>query len=122
MKSIWDHQLFQWQVYLLRFGRALLCHKPSLSIVRPDFIRLLFELFSRTGNETRPINQTATYVSTWTYDTCLPVFDITFEPYGSTDFRYFYDISVGIKDPEVFIPPPQCFSIDNRREKLSDFE
>jgi hypothetical protein len=66
--------------------------------------------YIRSGNETRPINQTAMYISTWTYEGCLPVFDITFEPHDSIDFRFYYDITIGINDPDVFIPPRQCLT------------
>ncbi|CAF3087755.1 unnamed protein product [Rotaria socialis] len=63
-----------------------------------------------SGNTTIPINQTATYIGTWTYDGCLPISDITFEPHDRINYTFFYDITIGISDPNVFIPPRQCLT------------
>ncbi|CAF1391969.1 unnamed protein product [Adineta steineri] len=65
------------------------------------------------GNFTTPTNDTIDYVSTWTYRGCLPVSRTTYsEKYGSSHLSW-YDITVGISDPNVFIP---------RRECLTNFE
>jgi hypothetical protein len=55
-----------------------------------------------------PINETARYIQTWTRHQCLPVANIVFEPSGSVNYIGYYDITLGINDPSVFIPPQQC--------------
>ena len=66
-------------------------------------------IFARTGNQTIPLNETAKYIGVWTYAECLPVSNISFEPNGSINYIRYYDVTLGIDDPNVFIPPQQCF-------------
>jgi hypothetical protein len=64
----------------------------------------------RAGNFTTPANDTINYFSTWTYRGCIPVSRNTVsEKYGSGHLS-FYDVTLGISDPNVFIPPRECLS------------
>ncbi|CAF0830176.1 unnamed protein product [Adineta ricciae] len=63
-----------------------------------------------TGKEIIPINETARYIDTWTRNSCLPVSNIVFEPSGSVNHLRYYDVTLGINDPNVFIPPEKCFT------------
>ena len=62
-------------------------------------------------------NETITYVSTWTYIACIPVSRTTFSPRFGVSHLSVYDVTVGIRDPNVFIPRRECLSAeewDNR--------
>ena len=64
----------------------------------------------RGGNFTLPTHETIPYISTWTYQGCLPVSRTTFsEKYGN-EILSFYDLTVGISDPNVFIPRQECLT------------
>ncbi|CAF2488201.1 unnamed protein product [Rotaria sp. Silwood2] len=64
------------------------------------------------GNFTLPSNETIAYVGTWTYRGCLPVSRTTYsEKYGN-EMLSFYDLTVGISDPNVFIPRPECLKAE----------
>ncbi len=64
----------------------------------------------RAGNLTLPTNQTIPYFGTWTYEGCLPVSRLTFsEKYGD-EILTFFNIVVGISDPNVFIPRRECLT------------
>ncbi|CAF4234380.1 unnamed protein product [Rotaria sordida] len=62
------------------------------------------------GNFTLPSNDTIDYVSTWTYRGCLPVSRTTHSDKFGIGHLSFYDITVGIRDPNVFIPRRECLS------------
>jgi len=62
-----------------------------------------------TGNFTTPTNVTVDYVSSWTYNGCLPVSRTSFSRLGVSHLS-FYDVTVGIRDPNVFIPRPECLT------------
>ncbi|CAF1981119.1 unnamed protein product [Rotaria magnacalcarata] len=62
------------------------------------------------GNFTLPNNETIPYIGTWTYRGCLPVSRTTYsEKYGN-EVLSFYDLTVGISDPNVFIPRSECLT------------
>ena len=64
----------------------------------------------RGGNFTTPTNETIPYMGTWTYKGCLPVSRLSFsEKYGN-EVLSFYDITIGISDPNVFIPRRECLT------------
>lgn len=74
----------------------------------------IYEIFSvyiyRGGNFTIPTGEVLPYIGTWTYQGCLPVSRITFsEKYGN-EILSFFDITVGISDPNVFIPRQECLT------------
>ncbi|CAF3430482.1 unnamed protein product [Rotaria sp. Silwood1] len=62
------------------------------------------------GNFTLPSNDTIDYISTWTYRGCLPVSRTSFSQKFGTSHLSFYDITVGISDPNVFIPRRECLT------------
>lgn len=64
----------------------------------------------RGGNFTTRQNETYEFVSQWTYNGCIPVSRTTFTPYNDTEHLSFFDVSLGISDPNVFIPRRQCLS------------
>ncbi|CAF1351291.1 unnamed protein product [Adineta steineri] len=63
-----------------------------------------------SGNQTIPLNETARYIQTWTSENCLPVSNIVFEPSGSINYMWYYNITLGIQDSNVFIPPARCWN------------
>lgn len=68
----------------------------------------------RGGNYTTPgTGDVGSYISAFTYQGCLPVSRTSFSQKSGTEVLSFFDITVGIRDPNVFIP---------RRECLSDYE
>ncbi|CAF1073955.1 unnamed protein product [Rotaria sordida] len=77
------------------------------SSARPD-TGLLITIWG--GNLTLPTNETLRYVGTWTHQGCLPVSRTTYsEKYGN-EILSFYDLTVGISDPNVFIPRRECLT------------
>ena len=64
----------------------------------------------RGGNFTLPNNETLAYIGTWTYRGCLPVSRLTFSEKYANEVLSFYDITVGISDPNVFIPRRECLT------------
>ncbi|CAF2050550.1 unnamed protein product [Rotaria magnacalcarata] len=62
------------------------------------------------GNYTTPSNDTVNYIGTWTYEACLPVSHTSIHPKYGITHDSFYDVSGGISDPNVFIPPRECLS------------
>ncbi|UJR32432.1 hypothetical protein I4U23_019894 [Adineta vaga] len=70
-----------------------------------------------TWKQTIPINQTARYIGTWTENKCLPVSNIVFEPSGNVNHIGYYDITLGINDPNIFIPPEKCLT-DHKQNSL----
>ncbi|CAF1396542.1 unnamed protein product [Rotaria sp. Silwood1] len=62
------------------------------------------------GNYTTPSNDTVNYIGMWTYEACLPVSQTSTHPKYGTSHQSFYDVSGGISDPNVFIPPRECLS------------
>ena len=71
-------------------------------------------IFVRAGNQTIPFNKTARYLGVWTYEECIPVSNISFEPNGSINYIRYYDLTLGINEPNVFVPPEQCFHAKKR--------
>jgi len=67
-------------------------------------------LIYRSGNQTRPGNDTVRTFGTWTYQACLPVRFIDHSTrFGRTEISFF-DITAGISNPNVFIPRPECLT------------
>lgn len=56
------------------------------------------------------LNETIPYISTWTYKGCLPVSRTTYSQKYGNEVLSFYDLTVGISDPNVFIPRQECLS------------
>ncbi|XP_046333353.2 mammalian ependymin-related protein 1-like [Haliotis rufescens] len=48
------------------------------------------------------------YYMTMTGADCLPIQTGFFSNETGAVVRYFYDVSIGISDPDVFIPPKEC--------------
>jgi len=87
-------------VYSLQFGsyNFLFVYQVKISFIY------------RGGNFTLPTNETISYIGTWTYEGCLPVSRATSsEKYGN-EILSFFDIIVGIGDPNVFIPRQECLT------------
>lgn len=64
----------------------------------------------RSGNLTLPNNETLPYIGTWTREGCIMVSRIiTSEKYGNEILTVF-DATVGISDPNVFIPRRECLT------------
>jgi hypothetical protein len=82
----------------------------TIWFVSVSLIYSSIQVCSRSGNKTLPINQTASYIETWTYKECLPVYNIVFEPNNIVNYMWYYNITLGIKDIKVFIPPDQCLT------------
>jgi hypothetical protein len=64
----------------------------------------------RGGNFTTPDNNTVSYFSTWTYQGCVPIAQTIFSQQYGVSHISFYDVIVGIRDPNVFIPRRECLS------------
>jgi hypothetical protein len=64
----------------------------------------------RGGNFTTPANETGQFYSVWTYLGCVPVSRTSFLPRSGVSHLSFYDVTVGIRDPNVFIPRRECLS------------
>jgi len=64
----------------------------------------------RGGNYTTPANETGQYISTWTYLGCVPLGRTTFSRRNGISQLSFYDVTLGIRDPNVFIPRRECLS------------
>jgi len=62
------------------------------------------------GNFTTPNNVTGQYISTWTYQGCVPVARTSFSAAFGVSHVSFYDVVLGISDPSVFIPRRECLS------------
>jgi hypothetical protein len=77
--------------------------------------------FSRSGNETVSQNKTVTFIGTWTYEACLPVSDTSVDPVFGISHTSFYDVSGGISDPNVFIPPRACLTDEEYSMRHSIF-
>ncbi|CAF1222082.1 unnamed protein product [Adineta ricciae] len=65
------------------------------------------------GNFTIPsVNVTLSYISTWTYKGCLPVSRTVYSDTYGNDVLSIYDVTVGISDPNVFIPRRECLTAE----------
>ena len=64
----------------------------------------------RAGNITQIPGNVFTYVSTWTYRECIPVTVTTYSEKSGREYVSFYDVTLGIRDPNVFIPRPECLT------------
>ncbi|CAF0771098.1 unnamed protein product [Didymodactylos carnosus] len=62
------------------------------------------------GNFTTPQNETIYYIGTWTYEQCIPIQQTYFTPARGVFHDSIYDVTPGISDPDVFIPPRQCLT------------
>ncbi|CAF0784143.1 unnamed protein product [Didymodactylos carnosus] len=62
------------------------------------------------GNFTTPQNETIYYTGTWTYEGCLPVHRTVYTPTSGIFHDAIYDITTGIRDPNVFVPPRECLT------------
>jgi len=61
------------------------------------------------GNFTTP-NETISHVSTWTYNGCFPIARTSWGQRLGVAHLSFFDITLGIRDPNVFIPRRECLS------------
>ena len=51
------------------------------------------------------------YMGTWTYEACLPVSAVVYSKTANVNqHTSFFDITPGIDNPNVFIPPRECLS------------
>ncbi len=55
-------------------------------------------------------NYTAEFFATWTYQGCLPISRTVFSRTNGVQHISFFDITLGISDPNVFIPRRECLS------------
>jgi len=66
----------------------------------------------RGGNHTGQQNDTVRTFGVWTLQSCLPVRHISHSSkFGRTEIQ-FYDITAGISNPSVFIPPSHCLTAE----------
>lgn len=49
-------------------------------------------------------------MGTWTYQGCLPVSRATFSEKDGNEILSFFDVIIGISDPNVFIPRRECLT------------
>ena len=56
------------------------------------------------------MNVTGQFFSVWTYVGCVPVSRTSFVPRFGISHLTFYDVTLGIRDPNVFIPRRECLS------------
>ncbi|CAF3272853.1 unnamed protein product [Rotaria socialis] len=73
------------------------------------------------GNFTLPTNDTIDYTSTWTYRGCIPVTRTSFSPKFGISHLSFYDVTAGIRDPNVFIPRRECLSSEEWASRYTLF-
>lgn len=66
--------------------------------------------FYRAGNFTTPSSDTFDYISSWTFNGCIPVSRTTFNAKYGISHLAFYDVTAGIPDPNVFIPRRECLT------------
>ncbi|XP_013400489.1 mammalian ependymin-related protein 1-like [Lingula anatina] len=52
--------------------------------------------------------QGAKYYGSWTYPACVPVSDYFYDSSVGLVQTHFYNVEVGISDPDRFIPPMEC--------------
>jgi len=82
-------------------------------MVRISFLLLHYlniYFINRSTNFTTPTNDTVRSFGTWSYLGCLPIRFIDHSAqFGRTEIS-FYDITVGIRDPSVFIPRRECLT------------
>ncbi|CAH1792530.1 unnamed protein product [Owenia fusiformis] len=50
----------------------------------------------------------AKWTGQWAIDGCIPVYDHYWHNYVNYTSYHFYDVTLGISDPNVFIPPSTC--------------
>ncbi|XP_060711542.1 mammalian ependymin-related protein 1-like [Hemiscyllium ocellatum] len=55
---------------------------------------------------------TVQYVATFTDVGCLPVSEVVYTKETGWVTELFYDLTLGISDPDVFIPPPNCLKLN----------
>ncbi|XP_043538537.1 mammalian ependymin-related protein 1-like [Chiloscyllium plagiosum] len=56
---------------------------------------------------------TVHYMATFTEVGCLPVSEVIYTKETGWVTEMFYDLTTGISDPNVFIPPPKCLKLNN---------
>ena len=61
------------------------------------------------------------YTSTWTLQGCVPVSRTSFGPQLGVAHVSFYDVTVGIRDPNVFIPRRECLSAEEWENRYTLF-
>ncbi len=64
----------------------------------------------RGGNFTNQQNETISYIGSYTYQGCVPVDRTLFGRTLGIAHIGFYDVTAGIRDPNVFIPRRECLS------------
>jgi hypothetical protein len=72
------------------------------------YINICF--INRATNHTGPANDTVRTFGTWTYQACLPVRFISHSSRFGRSELSFFDVTAGIRDPNVFIPRPECLT------------
>ncbi len=75
----------------------------------------------RGGNFTTPSNDTIEYISSWTYLGCLPVHRTSFGQKFGIAHLSFYDVTLGIHDPNRFIPRQECLTADEWQNRYTLF-
>ena len=60
-------------------------------------------------------------MSVWSYIACIPVSRTLFSQTDGISQISFYDISVGIRDPNVFIPRRECLSAEEWENRYTLF-
>jgi hypothetical protein len=56
------------------------------------------------------MNDTIRTFGSWTYQACLPVHRVTHSSRYGRSQTEFFDITAGIRDPNVFIPRRECLT------------
>lgn len=113
VKHILVRPVSQEVAYVSLYGKF-----SSYSLDLLEFMRLsriILCLSIRTGNETFSDNRTVTYEQSWTYEGCLPVFTNSIDPKNGNSHSAYYDTTIGISDPGIFIPPKQCLTDEEYR-------
>jgi len=122
-------ELFQAKLLFVVDGNTGICSRYPITEMWRDFgiqpdARSLGEAYIGTsaipgagllitiwdGNYTRTTNEVVHYLGTWTYEGCLPISHTESISQKGTGQTSFYDVTTGISDPNVFIPPRQCLT------------
>lgn len=75
----------------------------------------------RSGNFTTPNNDTVEYFSSYTYRHCLPVHRTLFSQKYGVSHISFYDVTLGIHDPNRFIPRQECLTAEEWENRYTLF-
>ena len=60
-------------------------------------------------------------MSTWTYIACIPIARTTFSKTYGISHLSIYDVTAGIRDPNVFIPRRECLSAEEWENRYTLF-